>query len=187
MRPSSNTTTAIRAGTEATVIGITSNTTTAFTSLPNSLQIKDAIHYKTNYLFVGLAVASMLGCILLIIPSFWRYGELGRQVTLGPMEIASAFRAPMLETGVAGQKAAGNLEELIEQVGDRKVVYGFVEVENHAGTDGGLIEKRQTLCMETPARVRPVSDVFDSTSPPMSPRSPMSPMSPRQRWSGGKI
>jgi hypothetical protein len=187
VRPSSNSTTAIRAGTEATVIGITSNTTTAFTSLPNSLQIKDAIHYKTNYLFVGLAIASMIGCLLLILPSFWRYGELGRQVTLGPMEIASAFRAPMLETGVAGQKAAKNLEELIEQVGDRKVVYGFVEVENDDGADGGSVEKRQTLCMETPGRVRPVSHVFNPTSPPMSPRSPMSPMSPKtSRWSGEK-
>lgn len=170
----------IHAGTIATVIGITSNTTTTFTPLLPTLQIKDAIHYRTHYLFVGLGLASMLLCILLILPSFWRYGELGRPVTLGPMEIASAFRAPMLETGVSGEKAAGNLDELIKQVGDRRVVYGFVEVEGHEGEEEGL-GKRQTLCMETPARVRPVSHLFSTTSPPTSPRSPMSP-----RWGGGK-
>ena len=98
----------------------------------------------------------MVICLLLIIPSFWRYGELGRQVTLGPMEIASAFRAPMLETGGAEGEAAGDVHELIKQVGDRKVVYGFVE--ERPAEDG--VEKRRTLCMEAPARVRPVSTVL---------------------------
>jgi len=113
-------------------------------------------------------------------------------VTLGPMEIASAFRAPMLETGKAGEEPAGNLDQLLEQVGDRKVVYGFVDEEKDVpvGTTGGSgvatggIQKRQSvrICMAEPARVRPVSRVYTNTTPPMSPRSPMSPTSPR--WSG---
>ena len=169
----------ITAGTEATVIGITDNTTTVFTPLPHSLQISDVIHYRTHYLFMGLGVASMIICLLLIIPSFWRYGELGRQVTLGPMEIASAFRAPMLETGGAQGEAAGDVHQLIKQVGDRKVVYGFVEEERPA--DNG-VEKRHTLCMEAPARVRPVSTVLSGSTPPMSPRGPLSPTSSRGNW-----
>lgn len=181
---------AIREGTQATVIGILDNTTATFTPMPNSLQISDVIHYKTHYLYMGIGVASMIGCILLIIPAFWQYGELGRQVTLGPMEIASAFRAPMLETGHTGEEAAGNLEQLIKQVGDRKVVYGFVEEEHEnkegvaSGAAAGKVQKRQSvrLCMEEPARVRPVSQVFSPISPVSSPRTPMSPT-----WSGGKI
>jgi hypothetical protein len=179
-RPHHNSSTPIHAGQSVTVRGITADSTATFTSLPATLQIKDAIHYRTHYLFLGLGLASTLLCIMLILPSFWRYGELGRPVTLGPMEIASAFRAPMLETGVAGETTARNMDELIKQVGGRRVVYGFVDVEQQ---DGGEVGKRQTLCMEAPARVRPVSKVFSNTTPP-----PMSPMSPTSsRWGGGNI
>jgi len=186
-RPASAT---IHAGKEATVIGVADNTTTTFTPMPHSLQISDVIHYKTHYLFMAIGVASMLSCILLILPAFWRYGELGRPVTLGPMEIASAFRAPMLQTD-RGEEAAGNLDQLIKQVGDRQVVYGFVEEERRASVaEGATGENRQNkpsmrLCMEAPTRVRPVSHVFSSTTPPSSPRSPWSPGTPR--WSGMKI
>jgi Protein of unknown function (DUF3176) len=178
----------VRAGTEVTVLGIRENTTTTFASIPHTIQISDVIHYQTHYLYMGLGIGSMLGCILLILPAFWRYGELGRDVTLGPFEVASAFRAPMLETG-EGDEAAKNLDELIEKVGDKRVQFGFVEEECRAseaaaaaGTGNSTLQKRQSvrLCLDEPARVRPVSVVFRPTSPtiPTIPRSPMSPTSP---------
>lgn len=171
-------------GQKATVIGVQKNTTTTFTALPNSLQISDVIHYSTDWMYLALGAASTLGCILLIVPSFWRYGQLGRHVTLGPMEIASAFRAPMLEPGKDGEEeSAKNLDELISKVGHRKVVYGVVEDPNRPGTsdspeegaDGtatDTVHNRRSvrLGMGAPSSVRPVSGVYSwAGSPPTTP------------------
>jgi hypothetical protein len=178
---------AVSAGKEVTVVGVHDNTTTSFQPIPQTIEIRDVIHYRTHYLFMGLGVASMVGCILLILPAFWRYGDLGRDVTLGPFEVASAFRAPMLETG-QGDEAAKNLDELIAKVGEKRVQFGFVEEERRASdvVEGATnpLQKRMSkrLVLDEPARVRPVSDVF-SHATPTSPRSPNIPKSPR--WSGG--
>lgn len=180
-RPAINET--VKAGKEVTVVGIKNNTMTSFVEMPNTIQISDVIHYKTHYLFMGLGVASTVGCILLILPAFWRYGDLGREVTLGPFEVASAFRAPMLETG-HGEDAAKNLDELIEKVGDKKVQFGFVDERRPSGVAEGGTRLQKTrsvrVCIDEPARVRPVSGAF--ASPPMSPISDRS-----GRWSGAKV
>jgi hypothetical protein len=181
------------AGNKTTVVGIEDNTVATYTALPDSLQISDVIHYKTAYLYLGLGVGSTVLCMLLILPAFWRYGELGRPVTLGPMEIASAFRAPMLETGRDGDEAARNLDELIEKVGHRRVQYGVVDEPSQPGTESApmAIEGTATtpvtaaspdpqnrrsvrLGMGEPTRVRPISGVWGS-----NPASPAIPRSPR--------
>jgi hypothetical protein len=55
----------------------------------------------------------------------WGFWELGRKVTLGPMEIASAFQAPALQApGVTA--AGGEVSTLLKEVGARQVRYGEV-------------------------------------------------------------
>ncbi|KAK5203827.1 hypothetical protein LTR41_010512 [Exophiala xenobiotica] len=181
------------AGTQVTVVGVRDNTTATFSNIPNSLQISDVIHYHTHYLYLALGVSSTIGCLLLILPAFWRYGVLGREVTLGPMEIASAFRAPVLETGHGEDKEAGNLKHLIKHVGERKVMYGYVEEGAGADADTGAQttpdqrtsvdgishnnnRRSVRLAMEEPAKVKPLSGVWESG--PQIPRSPV-PTSPR--------
>ncbi|KAK5099003.1 hypothetical protein LTR70_000875 [Exophiala xenobiotica] len=151
-----------RAGDVVTVVGVTENTTTSFTALPDSSR-GDVVHYRTHYLYLALGIGSTIVCIVLVLPTFWRYGELGRPFTLGPMEIASAFRAAMLETGDAGAGVARDLDQLIEQVVERTVVYGFVEEDRRESVDDGdPAGNRRSVrsCMEEPTKVRPVSGVW---------------------------
>ncbi len=168
------------AGTQTTVVGVRDNATATFSNIPNTLQISDVIHYHTHYLYLALGVSSTIGCLLLILPAFWRYGVLGREVTLGPVEIASAFRAPVLETGHGEEKEAGNLKHLIKHVGGRKVMYGYVEegaqTPDQSSVDGNHNRGSIRLAMEEPAKVRPLSGI--SEPDPQSPRSPV-PTSPR--------
>lgn len=90
----------------------------------------EAIHYETNWRFAWAAFACMLLCIFLVIPSYWGYWQLGRKVTLGPVEIAHAFRSPMTappaDNPAAVAKTNGTIQELMEEVGDRKVQYGQI-------------------------------------------------------------
>jgi len=191
----------VQAGDAVTITSVGGeNSTTTFRQLSGSVQIKDAIYYSTNYAFMAAGIASTLLCVLLVVPSFWRYGELGRNVTLGPIEVASAFRAPMLTEGRSNAKeAGGDIKELLKDVGGRKVMYGFVEEHHHDTVNGGEdavvgnavtgaggngnMKRHASVRLEIaqPERVRPVSEVW---SPPMSP-SPRSPGLRSPRLGGG--
>lgn len=84
-------------------------------------QYGSSIHYVTNRRYMWGALASMLFCILCVLPSYWGYWQLGRDVTLGPFEIANAFRAPVLDHPAV---ANAGVKDLIREVGQRKVKYG---------------------------------------------------------------
>jgi hypothetical protein len=80
-----------------------------------------SVHYKTNRGFMYGALASILFCVLCVLPSYWGYWQLGRDVTLGPFEIANAFRAPILDHPSV---ANAGVKVLIREVGEREVKYG---------------------------------------------------------------
>jgi len=93
-------------------------------SITTSISIDEysrSIHYKTNHGFMYGALASILFCVLCVLPSYWGYWQLGRDVTLGPFEIANAFRAPILDHPTV---ANAGVKELIREVGQREVKYG---------------------------------------------------------------
>jgi hypothetical protein len=169
---------------KATIHGVGKNATTVFRSLTGTMQVSDVVYYRTNYWFMGFAVLSNLICICLVIPSYWKYGELGRDVTLGPIEVASAFRAPMLTEGRANTaEAGGDIKELIKDVGHRKVMYGFVdEREDHAEDHLPHSPRNSVrLGISEPENVRPASGVWSGPNSPRTPTSPRikSPLSPR--------
>ena len=87
----------------------------------NATQYSQSIHYKTNHGFMYGALASILFCVLCVLPSYWGYWQLGRDVTLGPFEIANAFRAPILDHPTV---ANAGVKELIREVGQKEVKYG---------------------------------------------------------------
>lgn len=84
----------------------------------------DRVHYSTNWGFLAGAIASMLVCVICVLPSYWGYWELGRPVSLGPFEIASAFMAPVLEHSAA---KTGDVKVLMKEVGEKKVQFGVVD------------------------------------------------------------
>ena len=92
----------------------------------------DTIHYRTNFWYMGGAIASTLLCIACVLPSYYGFWQLGRKVTLGPFEIAAAFRAPNLHHET---HANAPVDRLIEEVGGREVRFGQIV----AGSDAGRI------------------------------------------------
>ena len=177
------------AGAETTIVGVTDNTTARYTDLPNSLQIRDVIYYKTEYKYMYGGIGSTILALLMVIPAYWHYGVLGKKMTLGPMEVASAFNAPMLETDAHAEHAK-DLDDLIEKVGGRKVQYGVVEEIGHhpASPSTPAVAQATTtsvptspnpskrnsvrLGMAEPTKVRPVSGMWSSPASPRIPETP---------------
>ncbi|KAJ4346141.1 hypothetical protein N0V95_005694, partial [Ascochyta clinopodiicola] len=52
--------------------------------------------YTTDFSYVFGALAATLVTVLLVLPVYWGFWHLGRKVTLGPLEIANAFNAPVI-------------------------------------------------------------------------------------------
>ncbi|USW46959.1 hypothetical protein Slin15195_G002780 [Septoria linicola] len=93
---------------------------------------RDEIFYRTNRPFMWGALASMLFCVFCVLPVYWGYWQLGRSVSLGPFEIAAAFRAPNLQH----DSHAPDVKSLIREVGDRRVQFGAIVTGDDVGRVG---------------------------------------------------
>lgn len=88
--------------------------------------------YQTAYGYmIGSVVLSsvLLG---LIVPTLLGWWELGRPVSLHPIETAKGFDAPVLR----GLGSNAPLDELVKLVGNRKVRWGEVELHEEDNTSG---------------------------------------------------
>lgn len=79
--------------------------------------------YQTSFAYVGGAIAATLITVLLVLPVYWGFWELGRKVTLGPLEISHAFNAPIIRPEKI-QNHHGDFDQVLQEVGKRKVQYG---------------------------------------------------------------
>lgn len=93
--------------------------------LPSHQFYKD-IYYSTDFRYAGAALGMTVVVILCILPSYWGFWQLGRDVTLGPFEIAYAFQGPAFSS-VHG--VDGRADEVVKTVGRTRVQYGEVEDE----------------------------------------------------------
>lgn len=84
--------------------------------------------YKVDYPYLFASIAITFCLVALIMPTFLGWWELGRSVTLNPIETAKAFEAPLL----SGPGSNAPLDELIKAVGKHRIKYG----------DGGVIEEK---------------------------------------------
>jgi hypothetical protein len=76
--------------------------------------------YSTDLLWFLAAAVVELGCILLTIPTYWRYWRIGRSVSFSPLEIAKAFEAPMMSDCNSNSTA----RSIAKGMGDLPVKYG---------------------------------------------------------------
>lgn len=100
------------------------------TKYKDAIEYPEHIHFVTQKPYMWGAFASMLCCVLCVLPTYYGYWQLGRNVTLGPFEIANAFRAPVLDHP---QAANAVVNKLIKEVGDRRVKYGEMTTSGDVG------------------------------------------------------
>ena len=111
--------------------------------------------YSSHFVYLYGALGLVTLGALSVLPTFNGFWHLGRTVTMSPIETAKAFNAPMLSNQPSHSNA--KIEQLIKNVGGRRVRYGEVTVsipEYSRGVAGGrrtVIEK--TLEMAHPDRV----------------------------------
>lgn len=80
--------------------------------------------YKVDYAYLFASISITFSLVALIIPTFLGWWELGRSVTLNPVEMAKAFDAPLL----SGPGSNAPLKELVRAAGEHRVKYGDVSV-----------------------------------------------------------
>ncbi|OQU94425.1 hypothetical protein CLAIMM_00784 [Cladophialophora immunda] len=92
--------------------------------LTEATQRKNEVYYRTKYGWMFGALASTLVCVLLVLPSYWGFWELGRKVTLNPIEVANAFQAPAF---APTHPRSGLADDIVKVAGDRVVRYTVAE------------------------------------------------------------
>ncbi|KAH0842950.1 hypothetical protein AYO21_03335 [Fonsecaea monophora] len=88
--------------------------------LVEATQRKAEVYYRTRYPWMFGALASTLVCVLLVLPSYWGFWELGRKVTLNPIEVANAFQAPAF---APAHPRSGLADDIVKVAGQRVVRY----------------------------------------------------------------
>jgi hypothetical protein len=79
--------------------------------------------YLTSFAYVGGALAATFLTVMLVLPVYWGFWQLGRKVTLGPLEISQAFGAPIIAPDKT-KAYHGDFDQVLEDVGKRRVQYG---------------------------------------------------------------
>jgi hypothetical protein len=88
--------------------------------------------YESHYVFLAIATivtGIAIACVSLTFHGYW---QLGRKFSMSPIEIATAFNAPMLR----GAKSNADAKTLLNEVGGQPVKYGAVGTNETIGTDG---------------------------------------------------
>lgn len=98
------------------------NSSNVQTGLPTKWAARTV--YRSNYLYLGLALLVTLSGIGFVAPMFFGWWCLGRKTSLSPVETAKAFNAPLLR----GFDSNGDADALRKDVGDRKMKYGEVAI-----------------------------------------------------------
>lgn len=99
--------------------------------------------YKVEYAYLFASIAITFSLVALIVPTFLGWWELGRSVTLNPIETAKAFEAPLL----SGPGSNAPLKELIRDADKHRIKYGDFSVIEEK-TNGLKVVRRQLVFRE---------------------------------------
>lgn len=97
-------------------------------------QTKDELVFKSHLEYLAGAVGLMFVTLILVTCTYRGWWQLGRKMTLSPIEIARAYNAPLLRGN--GTSANADVEILLENIGGTQVRYGEV-VNDTAGAQRG--------------------------------------------------
>jgi hypothetical protein len=113
----------------------------AYSQQIEARQSTKQIVYRSQYAYLGVAVAMTLCasfCVLALSLGWWK---LGREVSLSPIEIAKAFAAPLLQ----GTNSNHSVKAILKDLGEDKLCYGT------GWEDGGGVSAA-TLRFDRPGR-----------------------------------
>ncbi|CAH0027488.1 unnamed protein product [Clonostachys rhizophaga] len=83
-------------------------------------QLRTTTKYKINMKFFGGTLAITLFSTLAVVILFHGFWRLGRPVSMSPLEIATAFQAPITKGAVS---MASDADDIAKQIGRREVRY----------------------------------------------------------------
>jgi hypothetical protein len=131
-----------------------------------ALQERQLLAFHTDYGYLVGAVLLMFAAIAAIAPTLWGWWRLGRPVTMSPVEIAMAFQAPCMTDAQSFPLSNAVAEELVANLGEKKIQYGKVIVDYHSNiSDQKTDELQQKTClaMDIPERVHELTckDTFN--------------------------
>lgn len=79
--------------------------------------------YVTNFKYMAGALVATFVTVLFVLPVYWGFWELGRKVTLGPLEITQAFGAAIVMPEKF-RNIHGDFDQVLREIGKRRVQYG---------------------------------------------------------------
>lgn len=91
--------------------------------------------FESNYSYLAAALVVMLVALLAVLWQLWGWWELGRQVSLSPLEVVGAFRA--LATPREDHKVAA-VGGILELVGKTRVRYDGQSFSGSAVAEQGV-------------------------------------------------
>lgn len=75
------------------------------------------------------ALISTFVCVLFVLPTYWGFWQLGRKLALSPLEIAAAFRSPLVDSGK-------DVDGILQEAGKKQVQFGHIVSGEAAGRLG---------------------------------------------------
>jgi hypothetical protein len=78
--------------------------------------------FKSNYYYLATALTVMMLGVLVVIPTFHGFWDLGRKISLNPLEIAKAFNAAIL----CDQGSNASASTLDKHAKSKEIKYGEV-------------------------------------------------------------
>jgi len=91
---------------------------------------------QLNYRYLGIALTIMVIASFSSIIPLWGWWELGRKVSLNPVETAKAFNVSGLRVADFGSGA----DDIVKAVGNLRVRYVPVQV---CDSDGGMVPRME--------------------------------------------
>jgi hypothetical protein len=103
-------------------VGSATNRTVQQIQTVNVVRLQDKSVFQVDYGFLAAGAAVMAVCLVVVAATFSEWWKIGRPITMSPIEIAKAFKAPVLK----GDGINSDLNGLLPLVGERRVRYGEV-------------------------------------------------------------
>ena len=116
-------------------------------------QVTPTLVFHSNYIYLYCAVGVLVLALIALFVQLWGWWELGRSVSLSPIEIAKAFGARLLRTTSNGV----NADRVLDELGNMRVQYGGVTFKD---VNPGIVRSSLEIWHEGLVRKPAKGDVF---------------------------